>query len=77
MERNDLEALELMIDKTSLTHVLDGLVEICAGKADHIATNWQDATLSGRWQWAANTIERIRGKMAGSMVPGIAPIGGR
>jgi len=45
--------LEGLVDKHGLATVVDGLACICSGKADHIASNWQDRALSRAWDKAA------------------------
>jgi hypothetical protein len=40
------EALEAMIDASSVHHVLALIAGICLEKADHIQANWQDAPLA-------------------------------
>jgi len=45
----ELEQLESLIDSAGLNSVLMALSEICGAKAEHIATNWQDAHLAKRW----------------------------
>ena len=44
------EALESMIDRFSLSIVIEDLADICSEKADHIRSNW--APESGdAWNW--------------------------
>ncbi len=45
--RDDIEG---MIDRLSLYDVLDAVVEICELKAEHLESNWQDATSAKRWR---------------------------
>jgi hypothetical protein len=52
-EKNQIEAL---IDSCGLSSVLMALSEICGEKAEHIATNWQDATLAKHWATAEGRI---------------------
>jgi hypothetical protein len=51
--------LEGLIDRATLTVVLKALVEICQGKADHVATNWQDESLSRKWSDMADRIDAL------------------
>lgn len=49
MLNDEIELLERLVDRNSLTAVLEALSEICGAKAERIASNWQDATLAKRW----------------------------
>ena len=44
--------LELLADQIGLANLLDQLADICAEKAEHVANNWQDATLAAEWRRA-------------------------
>ena len=55
--------LESLIDSSSLADVLETLAEICDGKSQHIAENWQDKPLAAQWNRAASRI----GTCAGSV----------
>jgi hypothetical protein len=48
--------LESMIDSSSLADVLETLAEICDGKAQHIAENWQDHGLAAKWIQASGRV---------------------
>ena len=37
-----IETLETFVDENGLLVVVEALIEICNGKADHLATYWQD-----------------------------------
>lgn len=43
------DTLEGLVDANGLSGVLDALAEICAAKAEHIETSWQDLDLSRDW----------------------------
>ena len=45
----DAMALETLIDRTSVSAVLESLGEICSEKAEHIRENWQDTQLARDW----------------------------
>ena len=47
------DALEAILNVTNLNAVVQALSEICEEKADHIATDWQDA---GLWRTAAGKL---------------------
>jgi hypothetical protein len=50
------DALEAILNVTNLNAVVQALSEICEEKADHIATNWQDAGLAKQWRTAAGKL---------------------
>ena len=70
MKQVNERTLEELIDEESLRNVLDGLEAICHGKAEHLASNWQDANTAKLWEKA--------GKLMGKMVdhPAIRIISG-
>jgi hypothetical protein len=49
LDQTELGSLEAMVDAAGIEAVVQGLSEICGLKADHIASNWQDAALAKRW----------------------------
>lgn len=51
------EALEKLIDRTSLHLVLGEIAGICYAKADHIRGEWNDRSLAGKWERHARLIE--------------------
>lgn len=52
-EKDQVEAL---VDGCGLSSVLMALSEICGEKAEHVATNWQDAALTRDWATACGRI---------------------
>lgn len=56
---SEVGALEKMVDRNTLAAVLDTLAEIAGLKAQHIAENWQDATLARAWERAASRIAKV------------------
>ena len=54
-ERNALEAL---IDKTSLHQVLNAIAGICTDKGDHLRTNWQSLESAKVWERHGRLIEQ-------------------
>lgn len=42
--------LEELIDKHSLHSLLIALINVCDGKAAHLATNWQDHESAKAWK---------------------------
>lgn len=59
------EELECLIDACGLQAVTEALSEITGLKAEHIATNWQDATLAKRWATAEGALGVASTKMQG------------
>lgn len=55
-QRADLENL---VDRFGLGHVLSALVEMCHEKANHLRSNWQDATTARVWDANAKTIDKV------------------
>ena len=58
---NDMHRLEAMIDKYGMAKVIAMLSEICGGKAEHVAVNWQDTRLAKDWSKAAEATGRNPG----------------
>jgi hypothetical protein len=55
----ELEAtLEEMIDASSVSEVLEAIVQVMASKAAHIGESWQDYGLQDDWEKAANVVQR-------------------
>ena len=52
----DADTLENMIDRTSLYEVLSIIEGICAAKADHLRSNWQDDYAAKLWDRAGADI---------------------
>lgn len=42
--------LEAIVDRTSLSAVLESLAYVCSEKAEHLLTNWQDETSADAWE---------------------------
>lgn len=57
------EALEALIDRTSLHQVLFALSGICHEKAEHIRSNWQDPPTATVWDRHGFAIDK-RGECA-------------
>ena len=49
LNKTECDDLEMLVDRCGLSSVLMALSEICGSKAEHIATNWQDASLAKDW----------------------------
>ena len=50
--------LEELVDQYSLQAILDLLESICYEKAEHLLSNWQDASSARAWEQAAKPIGR-------------------
>jgi hypothetical protein len=51
--------LEQYIDRAGLFGAVALLSTICAEKAEHIRTNWQDAALASKWDNAATKLANL------------------
>ncbi len=60
-----LQQLELLVDASSLTAVLQGLAEIAALKAEHLADAWQDHLAAISWNAASSSICRVATRLEG------------
>lgn len=50
--------LEALLDRSDPYSVLLALSEICQEKAEHIAENWQDASLARTWRQASIAVSK-------------------
>lgn len=57
--RKQLELLEDLVDKHSMSGLLSDLAEIAQLKADHIRENWQDTVTARTWEKAAQKIDAL------------------
>ncbi len=51
--------LEDLIDKSSLTDVLNLLANICNEKADHLRSDWQDEQSAKGWERDAAKLDKL------------------
>ena len=58
------EKLEHLIDRSSVTEVLQQLVFIANTKAEHVRANWQDENLAKRWERAAKGVDSCIDRVA-------------
>ena len=64
MEKQTLEyELEELLDASNVREILEALVDICHGKADHLRANWQDDVSAKGWERDARTIDKIISKI--------------
>lgn len=54
--------LEAMVDKVGIRNVLHALAHICAAKAEHVETNWQDRGLAKEWRFAMRRVDTFASK---------------
>jgi hypothetical protein len=43
------DQLEAIVDKTSLSEVLEALAQVCCEKSNHLESNWQDKATAKEW----------------------------
>lgn len=65
MSAADVLAIEHLIDRYSLPEVLYAVAYICGAKAEHLATNWQDAHSAKSWMRACIKIDALAAHHAG------------
>ena len=54
-----IEALEKLIDASSIENVITSLADVCLLKAEHLRTNWQDKNTAEYWEKIANKLNKI------------------
>ncbi|MBD2727488.1 hypothetical protein H6G96_14410 [Nostoc sp. FACHB-892] len=59
MPKEYMESLEALVDKLTLSAILEMLERICHKKAENLKTHWQDETSAKLWDKAARQIEQI------------------
>jgi hypothetical protein len=69
LSQAQLDALENIIDHSSLEAVVDGLATIALQKAAHIEEAWQDRGLAREWRSASNYLEKVSHAVAIRRVP--------
>lgn len=57
------DALEQIVDRTSLRDVVELLAVICEEKADHIVAHWQDQLTAKAWLRSAKALDRSAAKV--------------
>jgi hypothetical protein len=55
--------LEQLIDKHGLAKVLSTISEICAAKAEHIQSSYNDKPLASMWRKYSNLISTTAGRI--------------
>ena len=59
LTKQEIDALERLIDTTDMGAVLRAIAQICHEKAEHVRTNWQDDDTANHWSRLGSKIERI------------------
>ena len=59
ISQSQKDELEVMIDKSSLHEVLNALADICAEKADHIQSSYQDSVTAKPWIQASKKLTKL------------------
>ena len=65
MNTIDLVALEELVDRWTLGGLLNGLATICAEKAEHVRSNWQDDEMADQWSRDGGRIARTAYRVEG------------
>ena len=65
LNEQELYELENLVDRRGVDSVLMALSTICGAKAEHIAHNWQDASLAKRWATLEGAVGVIVPKACG------------
>ncbi len=58
-----MEQLEAMIDKVGARNVAYAVARICALKAEHLETNWQDRVTAKAWDRYGTTWDKFAAKL--------------
>lgn len=64
VSKDDMEALEGMVDKYTLFEVLVALDVIAGDKADHLRANWQDHVSAKTWDRARAAVTKAANGLA-------------
>lgn len=57
------DEIEALIDKAGVSKFLFMAAEVCGHKAEHLATNWQDANAAKEWVADGKAIEKLAAKI--------------
>ncbi|HIK05429.1 MAG TPA: hypothetical protein IGS40_12080 [Trichormus sp. M33_DOE_039] len=57
--KDNMDILEALIDKLTLSAILEMLERICHKKAENLRNHWQDEISAKLWDKAARQIEQI------------------
>lgn len=59
------DAIEALIDKTTLCAVIDALATVCDEKASHIRETWQDNETARAWDDAGGKLAKLGTRVEG------------
>ncbi len=63
-EENTLvDQVEALVDKHSLTDVLEAIRNVCLLKSDHLSSNWSNVYTAAWYEDVANEIDKISAPM--------------
>ena len=63
MTQDATSELETLVDRHGLSNVIEALSIVCAEKADHIQTNWQDNVLAGSWERSSHQLDTVAARV--------------
>lgn len=63
MTKEQRDALEELVDATSMYDVVTELAELCGEKAEHVRSAWQDEALAKAWERNGETLDKATGKL--------------
>jgi hypothetical protein len=58
-----INALEPILDRSTLSDVVFALARLCNEKAEHLLINWQDDASAKAWDKAAGRIDKLAEKL--------------
>lgn len=67
------DALEAMLDRTSLATVLEGLSEVCDYKEAHVRSHWQDFHRARQWHRASCRLVKVAGEVGDPALDEVPP----
>ncbi len=56
MSQSTQNELENIVDRVGIEKLLIALSDVCAEKAEHVRTNWQDQKLATLWDRASKVV---------------------
>lgn len=65
-----IDAIEPLMDKSSIADVLLAMARVCNEKAEHLRVNWQDEGAAKAWDRGARAIDRFSTHACITTIPG-------
>ena len=59
LTQDEAVALEALVDRCDLETVVDALGLICAEKAEHLRSNWQDGASAKLWDKRCRALQKL------------------